>query len=150
MGRHRKSAIGEIFTGMVMISIPFIFFGGSGMMGMHMGFSLWRWILIVLGAGSVFRGSSRLLGTWRKKRLQRPDSKQRKLEMENKVLRAAQQSGGTVTVARTALFIDAPIEETEAVLNSLASRGHANMEVSSEGQVQYSFPDFLDRDKLKS
>ncbi len=143
MGRHRKSAIGEIFTGMVMISIPFISFGSSGIMGMHMGFSLWRWILIALGARSIYRGSIRLFRTWSKKRLQRPDSKKRKLEMENKVLRAAQKSGGVVTVARTALFIDAPIEETEMILNSLASRGHANMEVSSEGQIQYSFPDFL-------
>ena len=150
MGRYRKSAIGEILTGIVMISIPFIFFGSSGMMGMHMGFSLWRWILIALGAGSIFRGSSRLFRTWKKKRLQRPDSKQRKLEMENKVLRAAQKSGGTVTVARTALFIDAPIEETETILNSLASRGHANMEVSPEGQVLYSFPDFLVSDKLEN
>ncbi len=149
MGRHRKSAIGEIFTGMVIISIPFIFFGGSGMMGMHIGFSLWRWVFIAIGAGSVFRGSNRLFRIWKKKRLQRPDSKKRKLEMENKVLRAAQKSGGVVTVARTALFIDAPIEETEAVLNSLASRGHANMEVSDEGQVHYSFPDFLTGNKLE-
>ena len=149
MGRHRKSAMGEILTGIIMISIPFIVSGGSYWMGMHFGFSLWRWILVVMGAGSIFRGSSRLFRIWKRKRLQRPESKERKLAMENKVLRAAEKSGGIGTVARTALFIDAPIEETEAILNSLASRGHASMEVSPEGQVQYSFPDFLIRDKLE-
>ena len=149
MGRHRKSAMGEILTGIIIISIPFIVSGGPYWMSMHFGFSLWRWILVLMGAGSIFRGSRRLFRIWKKKRLQRPESKERKLAMENKVLRAAQKSGGIVTVARTALFIDAPIEETEAILNSLAARGHASMEVSPEGQVQYSFPDFLTRDKLE-
>ena len=46
--------------------------------------------------------------------------------------------------------IDFSYEETETILNSLASRGHANVEVSSEGQVLYMFPDFLDRDLIES
>lgn len=152
MRRHRKSAIGEVITGIVMISVPFLFFGGFPGVGMrmHMGFPFWGWILVALGVGSLIRGGTRLFKRWKKKRLRRPDSKQRKLEMENKVLRAAQKFGGKVTVARTALQIDAPIEETETILNSLAARGHANVEVSSEGQVLYMFPDFLDRDLIDS
>ena len=152
MGRHRKSAIGEIITGIVMISIPFLFFGGfSGVgMGMHMGSSFWSWILVAIGAGSLIRGGTRLAAKSKKIRDSKPNAKKRKLEMENKILRAAQKFGGKVTVARTALQIDAPIEETETILNSLATRGHATVEVSSEGQVLYMFPDFLDRDKIDS
>ena len=133
-----------------MISIPFLLFGGfpSMGMGMHMGFPFWGWILVALGAGSLIRGVTRLAAKSKKLIDSKPNSKQRKLELENKVLKAAQKAGGKVTVARTALYIDAPIEETETILNSLASRGHANVEVSSEGQVLYMFPDFLDRDKL--
>jgi hypothetical protein len=150
MGRHRKSAISEVITGIIMISIPFILSSGGGWMGMHMGFSLWRWILVVIGAGSLIRGTSRLIIKSRKLLKNRPNSKEKKLELENKVLKAAQAAGGKVTVARTALYIDAPIEETEVILNSLASRGFANVEVSSEGQIFYLFPDFLDRDLIES
>ena len=119
-------------------------------MGMHMGFPFWIWILVALGAGSLIRGVTRLAAKNKKIRESKPNSKKRKLELENKILRTAQKLGGKVTVARTALQIDAPIEETETILNSLASRGHANVEVSSEGQVLYIFPDFLDRDKIGS
>ncbi len=152
MGRHRKSAMGEVITGIVMISIPFLFFGGSPFMGigMHTGFSFWSWILVALGAGSLIRGVTRLAEKNKKIRESKPNSQKRKLELENKILRTAQKLGGKVTVARTALQIDAPIEETETILNSLASRGHANVEVSSEGQVLYMFPDFMDRDKIGS
>ena len=150
MGRHRKSAIGEVITGIVMISIPFLFFGGfPGVgMGMHMGFPFWSWILVALGAGSLIRGGTRLAAKSKKIRDSKPNSKKRKLELENRVLRVAQKFGGKVTVARTALQIDAPIEETEILLNSLAARGHATVEVSLEGQVLYMFPDFLDMDLI--
>ena len=151
MGRHRKSAIGEVVTGIVMISIPFFLFGGfsSRGMGMHMGFPFWSWILVALGAGSLIRGITRLAEKSKKMIDSKPNSKHRKLELENKVLKAAKSAGGKITVARTALFIDAPIEETESILNSLATRGHANVEVSSEGQVLYMFPDFEEIDKLE-
>lgn len=152
MGRSRKSAFSEVITGLIMITIPFFFFGGfpsAGMgMGMGMDFPLWGWILVALGSGSLIRGLLRLASKGKKMIDSKPNGKKRKLELENKVLLAAKKAGGTVTVARTALFIDAPIEETEAVLSSLASRGHANMEVSSEGQILYMFPDFMELDKL--
>lgn len=119
-------------------------------MGMHMGFPLWGLIPVAIGAGAFIRGISRLVAKSKKMIDSKPNAKKRKLELENKVLKAAQKAGGKVTVARTALFIDAPIEETETILNSLASRGHANVEVSSEGQVLYMFPDFLDRDLTDS
>ncbi len=151
MGRHRKSAIGEVITGTLMISLPFFLFGGfpSMGMGMHMRFPFWGWIIVALGAGSLVRGITRLAAKSKKMIDSKPNAKKRKLELENKVLKAAKKAGGKVTVARTALFIDAPIEETETILNSLASRGHANVEVSSEGQVLYMFPDFEENDKLE-
>ena len=151
MGRRRKSAIGEVITGTLMISLPFFLFGGfpSMGMGMHMRFPFWGWIIVALGAGSLVRGITRLAAKSKKMIDSKPNAKKRKLELENKVLKAAKKAGGKVTVARTALFIDAPIEETETILNSLASRGHANVEVSAEGQVLYMFPDFEELDKLE-
>lgn len=151
MGRHRKSAIGEVITGIIMVSIPFFLFTGfpSAGMGMHMRFPFWGWFLVAIGAGSLVRGITRLAAKSKKMIDSKPNAKKRKLELENKVLKAAKKAGGKVTVARTALFIDAPIEETESILNSLASRGHANVEVSSEGQVLYMFPDFEELDKLE-
>lgn len=144
--------MGEVITGTIMISIPFFLFGGFPSMGMsmHMGFPFWSWILVALGAGSLIRGITRLAEKSKKIIDSKPNSKQRKLELENKVLKAAKKAGGKVTIARTALYIDAPIEETETILNSLTSRGHANVEVSTEGQIFYMFPDFLDRDKIDS
>lgn len=118
-------------------------------MMMHSGFSLWKWILVAIGTGSLIRGVSRLAAKSKKMIDSKPNSKKRKLELENLVLKAARSAGGKVTVARTALFIDAPIEETETILNSLASRGHASVEVSSEGQIIYMFPDFLEFDKIE-
>jgi hypothetical protein len=148
MGRHRKSAIGEVVTGIIMISIPFFFSGGGHWMLMHPGFSIWKWILVAIGTGSLIRGVSRLVVKSKKLIESKPNAKKRRLEMENKVLRTAKDTGGQLTIARTALYIDAPIEETEVILNSLASRGHANVKVSTEGQIVYIFPDFEDRLKL--
>lgn len=152
MGRHRKSAIGEVVTGIVMISIPFFLFGRgpSAGMGLHMGFPFWSWILVAFGAGSLIRGITRLAEKSKKMIDSKPNVKKRKLELENKVLKAAKKAGGKITVARTALYIDAPIEETESILNSLVTRGHANVEVSSEGQMLYMFPDFEEVAKLET
>ena len=147
MGQNRRSALGQIITGIIIIAIPFLFLNGGSGIGMHMGGSIWRWVLVLIGGASVLRGGRRLFRRWLRLRQSRPDSKQRKLEMENKILRIAKETGGKVTVAGTSLRIGSSIDETEAALNDLTVRGYANMDVSPEGKISFLFPDFEQLDE---
>jgi hypothetical protein len=69
-----------------------------------------------------------------------------KAETERKILRVAQQEGGRVTAAIAALRTDLSLDKAEEVLQDLARRGHAVMQVTDDGRVEYSFPEFMPRD----
>jgi hypothetical protein len=64
---------------------------------------------------------------------------------EHVALRLAQEGNGVVTPALLALEANMGIAEAEKILQDLASRGHASMEVTREGRVEYLFADFLPR-----
>ena len=70
-----------------------------------------------------------------------------KAEAERKILRVAQQEGGTITPAIAALKTDLSLDKAEEVLQDLARRGHAAMKVTDDGRVEYSFVEFMPRDE---
>ena len=63
-------------------------------------------------------------------------------EAEKQILRVAKEEGGRVTPALAALKTSLSMERAEEILQQMAARGYATMQVSDEGRVEYQFPEF--------
>jgi hypothetical protein len=76
--------------------------------------------------------------------IQPPDLSQAdlKTEAERKILMLARSEGGVVTPAMVALKTDLSLDKAGEVLDDLARRGYAGMQVKEDGRVVYSFPEF--------
>ena len=61
---------------------------------------------------------------------------------EKAVLRVAEQNGGRVTPALVALNTHLTTEKAEEVLERLARKNYAAMNVTDDGRVEYAFPEF--------
>jgi hypothetical protein len=68
-----------------------------------------------------------------------------RVENERTILRLAQQEGGTVTAALAALKTSLSLDKAGELLDDLARRGYAGMQVSDDGRVVYHFPEFARR-----
>ena len=64
---------------------------------------------------------------------------------EKEVLIVARDSGGVVTPATVALKSNLTTKQSEEILQRLVSLGHAAVEVTQEGTVEYRFPEFYQR-----
>jgi len=73
----------------------------------------------------------------------RLNAKDRALENERAILRLARDRGGRLTPALAALDCDMTVEEAEAVLDGLARKGHAALQLRDDGRVEYEFSEFL-------
>jgi hypothetical protein len=69
--------------------------------------------------------------------------RERNAENERTVLRIAQGRAGRVTAAMVVLDSDLGLEDAEAVLESLTTKGHATMRVRDDGRIDYEFAEFL-------
>ncbi len=147
MFRHGKNGITQIFLGIVLIGFSGFFsgpFSGMGMTGRHGG-SLWKWLLLAGGIASLVKGGSFLLSGYSHRRKNKPDMKHQEIVRENTILRIAEQNNGTVTVTKASLELGKSLDETEKILNTLVSKGHATMEISDEGKIHYFFADFYNK-----
>jgi hypothetical protein len=64
-------------------------------------------------------------------------------EHERSILRIARDRGGRLTPALVALDCDMGVEEAERILDGLAKKGHASMQVREDGRVEYEFSEFM-------
>ncbi len=71
-----------------------------------------------------------------------PPEADTKTEAERKILMLARSEGGLVTPAMVALKTDLSLDKAGEVLEDLARRGYAGMQVKEDGRVVYSFPEF--------
>lgn len=99
---------------------------------------------IFAGILPIIRGVTRLIAD----RVAAPRSKreleaERTAENERSVLRIAQARGGLVTPAQVALDTKLSLEDSGLLLESMAKRGHASMEVREDGRLVYRFSEFL-------
>jgi hypothetical protein len=69
--------------------------------------------------------------------------RERAAESERAVLRIARDRGGRLTPSLVALECDLGIEESERLLDNLARKGHASMQVRDDGRIEYEFSEFL-------
>jgi hypothetical protein len=70
----------------------------------------------------------------------------RKESLERTILRVAKKNQGMATASDVALEADVPIEEAKKALDTLVTKGFAELRVRSSGTLVYTFPEFMDGD----
>lgn len=69
-------------------------------------------------------------------------------KQEVEVFRAAKERNGILTPVLLTMDAGYALDVSERLLEDLAKRGYARMEVTSEGKIEYHFPDFMSSDPL--
>lgn len=108
----------------------------------------WLWLIPVccVGLPAVVRGMERV-------RAERVVMRQRRSETPRvtdadrtkAILRVAQANKGRVTPAIVTLNSSVSLDEAERLLQDLAKKGYAGMNVTESGRIEYEFPEFMDR-----
>jgi hypothetical protein len=136
--RENRTPIESIGTGLAIIA-------GSAVFWYFNQHAWWMVFMAVFGGLiPVVKGVSRLIES----RVQAPKEKrlsdaQRGADNERAVLRIAQSRAGLVSASQVALETQLSLEEASTLLDSLAKRGHASMEVMDDGRIVYRFPDLI-------
>jgi len=63
------------------------------------------------------------------------------------ILKLARENKGILTVSDVALAADMPMEEAKKLLESLVSKGFAELRARKSGSLVYVIPDIMDKDK---
>ena len=66
-----------------------------------------------------------------------------KESLERTILRTAKKNGGLTSASEVALEADTTIEEAQAALEKLATKGFAELRVRKSGTLVYAFPEFM-------
>ena len=100
----------------------------------------WYWVFPTLFAGLLpaVKGLQRFISE-RANSNKEPDE----AVAEKVVLRLAKDQNGIITPAMIALSTELTIEQAEKMLEKLAGKGYASMQVTEDGRVQYEFPEFI-------
>ncbi|MEM5947386.1 hypothetical protein WKV44_02405 [Spirochaetia bacterium 38H-sp] len=130
--RREERAEEEIITGGAMMLV----FG-------FMMISLTGWLIfpfVFAGLIPFTHGIRRLIQRNLRNRL---DSKPKKpASIEKQILMSAKEHNGVVTPTIIALETDLNLKESEKELQKLAEEGHASMEITRNGTIEYHFPEF--------
>ena len=68
----------------------------------------------------------------------------KKESIEHVVLKIAKSNNGIITASELALAAKAPIEAAKKTLDSMVSKGHAELRVRQSGSIVYTIPDLID------
>ena len=66
---------------------------------------------------------------------------------ERIILKLAKENDGILTVSEVALRADMPIDEAKKLLDTLVSKGFAELRVRKSGSIVYIIPDMADKDE---
>ena len=66
---------------------------------------------------------------------------------ERLILKLAKENNGVLTVSEVALGADIPIDEAKKILETLVSKGFAELRVKKSGSLVYVIPDMMDKDE---
>ncbi|TVR05967.1 MAG: hypothetical protein EA403_01285 [Spirochaetaceae bacterium] len=135
MGKHSSSGWDSVITGFVIASVFGFIYLRSGS---------WVWLFPAMFGGvlPMLEGIRRVLAEQRRRPSPRVAEKQRTEEMEREILRLARDRGGVLTPGLVALETSLSISDAERVLDGMASRGYAGMEVRDNGRIEYEFAEF--------
>ena len=119
-----------------------VFTAGFGIALGALGLERYWWLLfplLFLGVAPLAKGAQGLIARWRQNRV---DPYEREALTEKEILRLAENEGGKVTPALVALKTHLTAEKAEEVLQRMVKKNYANMNVTTEGRVEYEFPEF--------
>lgn len=71
------------------------------------------------------------------------------IELEARILALAAKSAGRVTVTEVAIACAVPLTDAERALDTLAQRGHADLEVTPDGESVYAVRGFLSAEEKR-
>ena len=115
------------------------------------GSGVWLFIGLFAGVFPALGSAGKLLADMsEQRRLEREAPKMARARQEKEILRVAKMENGEITPAVAALRTSCSIDEADSILQSLAARGFALMDVDDSGKVFYSFPEFSPADPSKS
>lgn len=67
--------------------------------------------------------------------------------LEHCILRQAKEDKGILTISKVALAADVSLEEAKKALDTLVSRGFAELRVRKSGGLVYTLPEFMEKDQ---
>ena len=70
-----------------------------------------------------------------------------KESLEQVILKIARENKGVLTVSEVALGAEIPIEEAQKHLDSLVTKGHAQLRIRKSGSLVYIIPDMAEKDE---
>ncbi len=85
---------------------------------------------LISGIQKLVKGSAR----------KRKKPKAEPAELEGVLLKAAKELGGRVTVVQVAAHIGRSLDEVQAALDAMTSKGYVTQEVLDTGIIRYDFP----------
>ncbi len=136
VGKRRNRLIQELISS---LSTSFIF----GALWAVSGSGIWLFIGLFAGVFPALGSAGKLLADMsEQRRLEREAPKMARARQEKEILRVAKMENGQITPAVAALRTSCSIDEADSILQSLASRGFAIMDVDDSGKVFYAFPEF--------
>jgi hypothetical protein len=141
-GRRSRSPVESIVAGSV-ITLVFGYLlltrGSSGE---------WWWVF-----PAVFAGVLPLVEGIRRALTRRPASAAAAAapqeDAEKQILRAAQALQGKITTNLAALNTTLSMKQAQEILERMTKEGHAVMNVTSEGIIEFEFPEFLPRREIR-
>ncbi len=102
--------------------------------------ALWGVPAMLAGVLPIVEGARRLASDRRDGRAARREQEQ---AAEKQILRAARDHGGRVSAVSAALRTSLSIEDAEKVLEGFVKSGHALMNITLDGRIEFEFPDLL-------
>ena len=133
--RRRKSGEASLSSG---IAFTIIF----GAIYLANGSWIWLFPLCFIGIIPVVEGIRRIVVNRRQPKI---ESAHTESSNEKEVLRIAKNEKGKVTPAVVALNTDLSLEDSQKILEKMVQKGYASMQVTSEGRIEYEFPEFFPR-----
>ena len=134
----RKTGGEEIIGGVTLVTIFGLLF-----LSTHQWF--WLFPLCFAGLPALLRGARRVYSQRMLVRQQRVEApRDAETEGTRQILRIAKENRGKVTPAIVTLNSALSLEEAERLLQSMASKGYASMNVTDSGRIEYEFPEFAD------
>jgi hypothetical protein len=102
--------------------------------------ALWGVPAMLAGVLPIVEGARRLASD---RRDDRTALRAQEQAAEKQILRAARDHGGRLSAVSAALRSSVSIEEAERILEGFAKSGHAVMNITLDGRIEFEFPDLL-------
>lgn len=136
VGKRRNRLIQELISS---LSTSFIF----GALWAVSGSGIWLFVGLFAGVFPALGSAGKLLAELSdQRRLAKEAPKMARARQEKELLRVAKMENGSITPAVAALRTSCSVDEADEILQTLASKGYATMEVDDNGRIYYSFPEF--------